>query len=299
MKRCIPVLMLAVLAVVGTAWGQLGTGSLGTVDFNLSVNSSNATAYVYANGQNGSTVDGYLGPYTYQFTSVTADHTGGALTSAVQGLTTNGFCVDLVDEIGQQGYSAYVYSLTSSASVSPYALQNISGGTSNNGLAVAHLQELAGEYVKAAGAGALLNPQAGILSYALQYAIWDVVTVPRPPAGSNYNLATSPFLVSDSLGDALTSNTAAPGTAGATAVTIANYWLAHMGDSSVVPFTSLYSLVPTNGDQIQSVVLDLGSFTPQTGNPVPEPVGLVGLVGLALCGLPIGANVLYRRFRRV
>ena len=168
---------------------------------------------------------GNLGPYTYQFTGVPTDNTGGALTTAISNIpngTTNGFCVDLVDDIGQSGYTANVYSLANPSTVSLSALQHLGQGQ-NVSAAVTELQQLAGEYVKAAGSTALVNPQASTLSYALQYAIWEIVTASPPAGNSSFNLGSS-YLLGDSLGDSPTTTALAPGLTN-NPVEIANYWL--------------------------------------------------------------------------
>ena len=85
---------------------------------------------------------------------------------------------------------------------------------------------------------------------------------------------------------------------------IANFWLNNLdqgdtfynNDSFWLAGNGLYALVPEDGSQIESVVIALGSG-PRDSN-APEPMGLVALAGLALCGLPVGVKAFFSRFRK-
>ena len=150
------------------------------------------------------------------------------------------------------------------------------------------------EYENASTSNNPYKPTVSTASTALQLAIWAVVTDPTTPtnvgdsvnAGGNTNPAF--YVPKGSTGKA--TNTGDP-------VQIANAWLQGMGSTTADSNLGVYALVPTTGEQIQSIVL---AFTPggNQGGSVPEPMGLISLASMGLIGLPIALGSIYRRRRR-
>jgi hypothetical protein len=283
MRRCIPVVVLVVLATAGTAFGEF----YGTVDMTVGLPGNNQTAtFSWASGE-----EVYVGPYQYNLSNPT-----GTVSSLLGGnsLVVNGFCVDFTTNI----YVGPSYKTDVLDLGDPGTLHNLPVGSSIDSI-VPHIEELMYEYQNAGGTPA--TPTSSPLGTALQYALWEVTNA---PATAPYNVGNN--LISDSYGETSASDSVVPSSL--TGVTlpaqIANFWLNNMdpgdtyykNDSFWLLGNGIYALVPEDGSQIQSVVIALGYSHNYSGTP--EPMGLVALAGLALCGLPVGAKAFFSRFRK-
>jgi hypothetical protein len=272
--------MLVLLAAGRSAFAD----NFGTLDFTVGV-PGDTTMNLVANGQ---TEDVYIGPYTYSVWNPVNSAGNTLLTTTFSGATSSkptnvtGFCVDYVNNIDVgPAYIANVLSLGD-----PGSLQSLGAGTASVSAVATEIKQLMTEYETLPGANPYA-PAANTSSTALQLALWAVVT-DKTLDPTNVGNAQGAFYVPGGSTVANLSST--------DPVQVANAMLQGMPATLVDPGLGVYSLVPTDGDQIQSLVLTFGSFGPQTS--VPEPVSLVGLCGLALCGLPIGARAIRRRGRR-
>ena len=210
----------------------------------------------------------YCGPYQYVISGAAV--VSPATTLVVPNGTVNGFCIDYTTPtpVGQN-YSENVYQLSCTGGT-------ISGTASDivalNNAEKAVIQ-LVGYYVQIQGN--TLPPQ---LSYGstqqndalgLQLALWDVINGVAVPSSS------SAFNISD-------------GSAANAAIAEANLLL---DNYTTAPTTTPVYAIVTPGEQIQGIV-----FGSQT--KVPEPVGIVAIASLGLCGLPIGLARFFRRRRQ-
>jgi hypothetical protein len=323
MKKLVPILILAVAASAATVSAQSYYGTLGGM-----LVSDNSNVNIYFGGY-AATIDGSNpangGPYTYNFQTpitpfVWVTPTPGSVTlpSSLTTQSLSGFCMDLTQPVSGSGDSGVPIAVENVGAVANSNLLDKSYVPLNSltlvnpGVPLAtaipgvgnYITQLAAQYIGAGG-----NPSAGAstLSSAFQMALWAVTTdpytniagggTPGSPAYSTGNSAGG--YTSFSTVEGSSTNVAkAPAAAGSdtlAAEEIANFWLAELNTPSVValPNPNIYSFVPSNGTQIQGLVF---------ANPLtftPEPVGLVGLAGLALCGLPVGAYSFYRRRARV
>jgi hypothetical protein len=284
MRKHSLILVLAVVATTRIAWGD-DPGYYGTVTLNVSLPGGNPVVQFAPES-----LSCYVGPYQYSLTSpVDSSSNVGVLTGAIGGgLTTTGFCMDLTTNInGDQNYTnTKVYALGDSNARADYVNQNLSSATITT-----DIEKLVTEYKLACAPLHLdpTNPTVNNLSTALQYAIWEIGT----QTNGVYNVGNgngTAYLVGGSSASAAPPTTTSA-LSSANPAQIANYWLANMAGAT--PATGVDELVPTaaNGQnaQIQAVMLSLP--IPQG---LPEPVGLIPLIGMALCGLPIGAAKLCR-----
>jgi hypothetical protein len=290
MRKYAPIFMLAAVTIAGIARGD-DPGYYGTVTLNVSLPSSGpANPLVQFNPAEPT----FVGPYQYTLTNpVDSSSNPGVLTGAIGGgLTTTGFCMDLTTNIngGQDYANTQVYALGDPNARADFVNQTLPAATITT-----NIEKLATEYSLACVPLHFdpTNPTVNNLSTAFQYAIWEMGT----QTNGIYNVGDgngTAYLVGGSSASAAPPTTAAA-LATADPAQIANYWLANMAGAA--PASGVDELVPSevNGDeaQIQAVMLSLP--IPQG---LPEPVGLIPLIGMALCGIPVGGATLYRRLRK-
>jgi hypothetical protein len=241
---------------------------------------------VWVNGE-----DVYSGPYQYYLTpsagSTSLPSPFSTLSMTESRATVYGYCVDFITNIDTvTTYPANVENLGAAGSL------HVS--SSNLATATSELEELMTEFVNSGGSlSVTTGPTGGTqgkLQEALQLAMWEVVTVSNSSSRINEN--GSGYWLGSQSGYLLVMSASKSSDPGA----IANYWLDNMAKTQLAPGLNFYSIVPTDADnsQIQSVVF--GGLSQSDMQPVPEPGGLVGLAGLALCGLPLGARAARRGF---
>jgi len=262
MKRLIPVLMVAVLAVAGSVYAD----TYGTVTLDLSGTGGDT---VYMTAPTIGTVDVYTYPYYYTLSNFKADasHPNATLDTTKP---YHGFCLSLVTDIYENtNYPGFqVRDLADVITDSPDSPQQ------TNVLKL--FQDYATALTTLNVAGSLESPQANYLSDALTVSLWEVLTE---------KTQKSPFSVTggDTYETGFTNG----------ADTVANGWL--RGLSTAAAYTGHVYALYDSGVQTQEITL-LSSLN--TGGPVPEPMAFVRFASLLLVGLPIGAIAIYRRRRR-
>jgi hypothetical protein len=254
--------------------------NFGTLNFTVGV-PGDTTMNLVANGQ---TEDVYIGPYTYSVWNPINSAGHSLLSSTFSSATSSnptqvtGFCVDYVNNI----YTGTTYTANVLSLGDPGSLQSLGSGTANVSAVATEIKQLMTEYETLPGADPYA-PAVNKSSTAFQLALWAVVT----------DKTLNPTNIGDSQGAFYVPGGSTVANLSSTdPVQVANALLQGMSGTLVDPGLGVYSLVPTDGDQIQSLVLTFGSFTRQSA---PEPASLVGLCGLALCGLPIGVRTVWRR----
>jgi hypothetical protein len=275
MKRLIPVLIVAVLAVAGTALAN----TYGTVDLQFVGETPPATTgYIYLNRTDltgGSTwyENVYLPPYDVKIIGVQAGATAGV--QALLNQTKQVYCLDLISGVGTS--NNYVVQDLSD----PLHLLKTSGGTMALTLETWRVDALKALF------SSHFPTSGGAAGDSLSLAAWELV----------YETATSKADFSSHFDVASFSSStgfkAAGGSITAGVVNDANDWISSaLAAGPPSSGTGVYILSdPTYQDFAFMVTGHLVSN-------VPEPTGFARLASLALLGLPIGAIVLYRRRRR-
>jgi hypothetical protein len=259
MKKCVPVLILMVLAASDKAFSDQSDDVAG----------GTATLTLTAAAGDNVTVDGkqtIAGPYSYTISNVNATGPGTMISAG----NYQGFCVDLGHDIYFNSPSSFtVYDVSASPSM----------GVTGLGLTGTKLQnvfKLMEDYYLANGNS--IAPVAGKNADALTVALWATLSGDTSIDGSSPSLPVS-----------FTSNNEG----GSQAVALANTWLSSLGSTQAYG-GQMYAFESSNGVQGQEIMITSPPFT-----QVPEPGPVVGLAGMALAGLTLSLAGLMRRRRAV
>ncbi len=283
MKKCILVLTLLTAATASNAFGDT---FIQLVNMELT-NVSGQVLYA-------SSIDGgggvYAGPYQFTING---------------GTPFNAMCVDPDTNINtNQTYTTQVWSLDSSdpGNVNPTSntVTPTSGTADASGDNVSNfnnykirISQLVDDYYtgyfEAAFPGApagssLLPSMSEYHAVGLQLAVWDLL-LGKALADGIADLGIQP-------GSTIASG--ASNYADTLLKDLANHPSEAAFGGGMEAFLPINSGNPNTVSQIQGIYFTTGSGNSGSA-PLPEPVGLVSLAGLAFCGLPIGANAWFRR----